>query len=135
MIFIVNSMDRVLFSRKSDNWATPRSFLIERGFVGWYDPCPLGFNGDVADDGLKHSWFGKVFVNPPYSEIRLWIEKAIEQSEHCERIVLLVPARTDTRWFHDLVYCRYTIVFLRGRLKFGDGKNSAPFPSMLVFIK
>jgi site-specific DNA-methyltransferase (adenine-specific) len=80
------------------------------------------------------SWAGKrVFCNPPYGpEIRKWIERGFE----AELAVYLVPARTDTRWFHDLVIPRAAeIRFIKGRLKFGDAENAAPFPSMLVIFR
>lgn len=77
------------------------------------------------------SWDGeRVFCNPPYGrEIKEWVKKA---SESDAVTVMLLPARTDTAWFHDYIYNKHKIDFFRGRLKFGDSKNSAPFPSMLV---
>ena len=77
-----------------------------------------------------------VFCNPPYGrELAKWVKKAYEESRKPNtKVVMLIPARTDTRWFHD--YCvKGRIEFLKGRLKFGDGKNSAPFPSMIVVFE
>ena len=75
----------------------------------------------------------KVFCNPPYGrEIGMWVEKGYKESQKQNTVVvMLLPARTDTKWFHD--YClKGEIEFVKGRLKFGDSKNSAPFPSMIV---
>lgn len=76
----------------------------------------------------------RVFCNPPYGrEIGKWVEKAFRTNEdHGNLVVMLLPARTDTKWFHDYIYHKAEIRFIRGRLKFGDSKNSAPFPSMVV---
>jgi len=76
---------------------------------------------------------GNVFCNPPYGrELGKWVEKAYNESRKGACVVMLIPARTDTRWFHDFILGRAEIRFLRGRLKFGGSKNSAPFPSMVV---
>lgn len=79
----------------------------------------------------------RVFCNPPYgSEIGKWVEKSYR--EGCKDntlVVMLIPARTDTRYFHDYILHRSEIRFVSGRLKFGDGKNSAPFPSMVVIFR
>lgn len=79
----------------------------------------------------------RVFCNPPYGrEIGKWVEKAYQENqEHGSLVVMLLPARTDTRWFHDFIYRKAEIRFVRGRLKFGDSKNSAPFPSMVVIFR
>lgn len=77
-----------------------------------------------------------VWCNPPYGrEIGKWVEKAYKESLEGATVVLLLPARTDTKWFHDYIYGKAEIRFVRGRLKFGDGKNSAPFPSMVVVFR
>jgi hypothetical protein len=82
--------------------------------------------------GLKQQWSGKVFVNPPYGrEIGQWVRKAWEESLHGTLVVCLVPARVDTRWWHDYAKKGH-VYFLRGRLKFGGASNSAPFPSAIV---
>lgn len=76
---------------------------------------------------------GRVFCNPPYGkELPKWVKKSYEESQKGNLIVMLLPARTDTRWFHDYIYHKAKIRFIRGRLKFNDGKTPAPFPSMLV---
>ena len=78
----------------------------------------------------------RVFCNPPYSQIAKWVEKAFRETrEDNTLVVLLIPSRTDTRYFHDFIYQRAEIRFVKGRLKFGDGKGSAPFPSMVVIFR
>lgn len=125
----------LMFSKRSDDWATPPAFYaqLDQEFAFTFDPCPL--HSEV--DALSLSWNGSVFINPPYSNIRAFLEKGLAELEigHCHTLVYLVPARTDTRWFHDLVYGRAELRFIKGRLRFGDGKNSAPFPSMLAIFK
>lgn len=79
----------------------------------------------------------RVFCNPPYGkEIGKWVQKSLEESRKPNTlVVMLIPARTDTRYFHDFIYGRAEIRFIRGRLKFGNSKTSAPFPSMVVIFK
>lgn len=127
-------LSEALFSQKSDHWSTPAATYdalnAEFGFT--FDPCPLM----AAEDGRKVAWSGRVFCNPPYSRIDEFLRKGLFHlaKQDCELLVYLIPARTDTAWFHD--YCqRGEIRFIRGRLKFGDSKNSAPFPSMVVVFR
>lgn len=125
-------MNRVVFKSASDRWATPTEVYaaLDREFRFDLDPCPL--DGHV--DGLATlymQWSGRrVFCNPPYGlGLSRWLARAPEAT--CA--VFLVPARTDTRWFHELVLPRANeIRFLRGRLKFGGARYNAPFPSMVV---
>lgn len=77
-----------------------------------------------------------MFVNPPYSEINKWVAKAFyETKQENTLVVMLIPSRTDTKYFHDYIYNRAEIRFIKGRLKFNDGKGTAPFPSMLVIFR
>ena len=77
-----------------------------------------------------------MFCNPPYSKIVDWVEKAYRETRQDNTVVvLLIPARTDTRYFHDFIYQRSEIRFVKGRLKFGDSQNGAPFPSMVVIFR
>jgi site-specific DNA-methyltransferase (adenine-specific) len=137
-------MDKAL----SVDWATPQDlynklnerygFTLDVAASSTNHKCPDWFGLDHPDetrrDGLKADWYGTVWCNPPYGRvIRDWVKKAyIYQGQS----VLLVPSRTDTAWFHDYCYPgnRTTIQFIRGRLKFGDGTQPAPFPSMLVIF-
>jgi hypothetical protein len=128
-------LNPVVFSSKSDHWATPPDFYakLDAEFAFTFDPCPL--MSDV--DGVKARWTGRVFCNPPYSAIDRFLAKGLWHlsQNDCELVVYLIPARTDTAWFHDYCYGKAEIRFVRGRLKFGDGKGSAPFPSMLVIFR
>lgn len=122
----------VMFSSASVHWATPvETFAsLDAEFRFDFDPCPLG----SKIDGLASSWVGRrVYCNPPYGRhVGDWFLKGLE----ADVSVFLVPARTDTKWFHDIVMPNAAeIRFLRGRLKFGDAKNGAPFPSMVVIFK
>ena len=134
---------------KSIEWETPRSLFDElhREFDFTLDPCASVQNAKlpkyytVAQDGLKQSWKDeRVFMNPPYGlVIRDWAEKAfVETSSYfdpAELVVALIPARTDTRWFHGFVYGKAEIRFLKGRLKFEIlriPQDPAPFPCMVV---
>lgn len=86
------------------------------------------------DDGLAQEWEGNCWMNPPYGrEIIHWMRKAYESSLRGATVVCLVPARTDTKWWHEYAM-KGEIEFIRGRLKFGDAKNSAPFPSAVVIF-
>ena len=137
---------KVMFSSKSNDWSTPIDFFdkLNDEFHFTLDPCADDNNHRVSkyytieDDGLLQNWEGEIcFVNPPYGkEIKDWVRKAyIEGSKPNTTVVLLVPARTDTKWFHQYVYNKAEIRFIKGRLKFGESKNSAPFPSMLAIYR
>ena len=116
----------VFLSKKTDDWKTP-SFIYEQVIQkGYYDPCP--FQSQI--DGLAMDWQEKNFVNPPYSQLKKWIEKSIEQHKKGKQIVLLIPARTDTKAFKLLFDYGSDIYLITGRLHYNDA-NTAPFPSML----
>ena len=125
----------LMFSHKTDNWSTPKDFynVLNETFKFTFDPCPLR----GKENGLELDWIGNIFINPPYSNIRKFIEKGLEEHKkgNAKLLVYLVPARTDTKWFHELVLNKFNIQFIKGRLKFGDSKNSAPFPSMLLILR
>lgn len=132
----------VHFSSKTDQWSTPQSFFdeIQKEFNLNLDVCATHNNTKLPyywteqSDGLKQNWNGfRCWMNPPYGrEIGKWVEKASKQGEI---VVCLLPSRTDTKWFHDYIYKKAEIRFIKGRLKFGDSKNSAPFPSMIVIFQ
>jgi site-specific DNA-methyltransferase (adenine-specific) len=129
------------FSSATVEWETPRALFDElSGIYGGFtlDPCATRDNAKCTryftreEDGLRQPWDGKVFVNPPYGRgIGLWVRKAYEESLKGALVVCLLPARTDTRWWQDYAKCGH-VWFLRGRLKFGNAKNAAPFPSAIV---
>lgn len=135
-----------MFSSTTDLWATPQKFFdeLDREFHFGLDPCATVENAKCEkfftkdDDGLTKNWGGQnVFCNPPYGrDIGKWVKKAYEESRKDNTlVVMLLPARTDTKWFHEWIYGKAEIRFIKGRLKFGDAKNSAPFPSMIVIYK
>lgn len=124
-------MNPVLFSSASQHWATPAEVMraLDDEFSFTLDPCPLNGKRDGLDPAL--SWGGhRVYCNPPYGPaIADWLNRAPE----AELAVYLLPARTDTRWFHDLVLpSAREIRFCRGRLRFNGATENAPFPSMIV---
>lgn len=125
--------NRVMFSSTTDDWSTPedvyRTLDAEFGFD--FDPCPLHSNFD----GLSMEWGRANFVNPPYSKIKDWSRKAYEEWKKGKTVVMLVPSRTDTSYWHDYLMKAAEIRFIRGRLKFGNSKNSAPFPSAIVVFR
>jgi len=133
----------VHYSSKSNEWATPQNLFDELNdeFKFTLDPCATDENAKcskyftIEDDGLSKDWSKDVvFMNPPYGrEIKKWIKKAYEESLNGATVVCLIPARTDTTYWHDFIFNKANdIRFLRGRLKFGNSKNSAPFPSAIV---
>lgn len=133
------------FSSKTNEWATPNELYskLNKEFNFTLDPCSTHENAKcdrhytINEDGLAQSWANEtVFMNPPYGrEIGLWIEKAYNESQRGATVVCLIPARTDTKYWHDYIFGKAEIRFLKGRLKFGDSKNSAPFPSAVVIYR
>lgn len=134
-----------LMSSNTSEWGTPKLFFekLNKEFDFTLDPCATKDNHKCSkyfikeQDGLKQNWRGqRVYCNPPYGkEISKWVEKAYLENQKGVFVVMLLPARTDTRWFHDYIYKKHEIRFIKGRLKFNDGNQSAPFPSMLVIMK
>ncbi len=125
-----------LFSSQSVHWATPKAVydLLDKEFGFDFDPCPLGETENDGTATLFTQWRGKrVFCNPPYNRAMVGF---LMRATEADLAVFLIPARTDTKWFHDIVLPNaHEIRFIKGRLKFGDAKNSAPFPSMIVIFQ
>lgn len=123
----------VLFSSQSDRWNTPHSLYqaLNAEFNFDYDPCPP----KPDFDGLVIEWKTTNFVNPPYSQISKWIEKGYTEHLKGKTVVFLIPSRTDTKWWHEYCMKAKEIRFIKGRLKFGGSKNSAPFPSCIVIFE
>jgi phage N-6-adenine-methyltransferase len=130
----------VHFSSETDLWATPQAFFDKYNSIYKFDidVCAVSSNAKCdkyfspEEDGLKQNWNGVCWMNPPYGRtIKSWVKKAYESSLNGAIVVCLLPSRTDTAWWHD--YCiKGQIEFIRGRLKFGNATNSAPFPSAVV---
>lgn len=136
-------MNNVHFSSATDEWATPQDVYksLDKEFHFTFDPCPLRGGCDyykkqdgfiAIQNGLLIPWGKSNFVNPPYSAIKHWCRKAYEEWQLGKTIVMLIPSRTDTRYWHDYIMKSNEIRFIKGRLKFGNAKNSAPFPSAIV---
>ena len=135
----------VHFSSRSDEWATPLSLFesLDREFGPFtLDPCATVANAKCsrfftkATDGLAQDWGREVvFMNPPYGRhISLWMRKALAAAQGGATVVCLVPARTDTHWWHSYAMAG-EVRFIRGRIKFGEAIHSAPFPSAIVIFR
>lgn len=134
---------KVHFMSQTNEWSTPQDFFdsINSEFNFDLDVCADATNAKCVEyftkeeNGLVQNWDNRhVWCNPPYGrEISEWVKKASEARGGV--VVMLIPARTDTRYFHQYIYHKAEIRFLKGRLKFGGSKNSAPFPSMLVIFR
>ncbi len=131
------------FSSATDLWPTPQSFFdkLNAEFNFFTDVCASDDNAKCINyytketDGLAQKWAGSCWMNPPYGKtIGEWVKKAYESSLTGATVVCLVPARTDTKWFHDYAI-KGEIRFIKGRLKFGKGDSNAPFPSLLVIFR
>lgn len=140
----------VHFTNKSDRWSTPDGFYTklndEFGFT--LDACASHDNAkckkyfDEKANGLEQDWQkATVFMNPPYSNAAAWMAKAREEARKGATVVCLVPARVDTKWWHDSVMgqddkgCAQEVRLVRGRLKFSGAKDGAPFPSAVVVYR
>jgi phage N-6-adenine-methyltransferase len=149
----------LMFSKASDEWSTPQDFwnLLDAEFYFALDAAASAENAKVGgffsidDDALVKDWFAEchgyrtvaVWLNPPYSKCREFIGKAATEGRKGCTVVCLVPSRTDTRWFHEHVWNVATnsprpgveVRFVKGRLRFGGGKDSAPFPSVVIIFR
>ena len=137
---------KVLYSSKEEKWATPQDFFdkLNDEFHFTLDAAASPDNAKCTNyfteeqDGLAQSWEGHtVWCNPPYCrKTELWVKKAYEEHQRTGcTVVMLLPSRTDVRWFHDYILGKAEIRFIKGRLKFGGNKNSAPFPSIVVIYR
>ena len=141
-------MNSALMSSVKMDWNTPAN-VIKWIKSGWpdgvdLDPCSNATSivgakktYTIEDDGLSQSWDvpyeGLIYVNPPYgNDLPKWIDKALQETRWDRTMVLLVPARTDTLWWHKLVKHAHSVIFIKGRLRFLGASSSAPFPSALV---
>lgn len=124
---------KVHFSSARQNWKTPKAFYqaLDAEFAFDFDPCPA----NPKFNGLNIEWGGANYVNPPYKDCAKWLEKGFAEWKQGKVCVFLIPSRTDTRYWHDFCMNATEIRFIKGRLKFDDHKNNAPFPSALVIFK
>lgn len=136
----------LMFSSKKMDWTTPIELFreLDKEFHFTLDPCSTHENAlckkhyTIKENGLLQDWSGEsVYCNPPYGrEIKNWVKKCYEESLKPKTIVvLLIFSRTDTKYFHNYIYGKAELRFIKGRLKFGNCKNSAPFPSMVVIFR
>lgn len=137
--------EKVLYSSNSDEYLTPEDlfcqlddefhFTLDAAATKENRKCERYYS--LEDSGLDHSWGGEVvFCNPPYSKIGKWVEKAFYEGQKDNTVVvLLIPSRTDTRWFHNYIHHRSEIRFVKGRLRFNSMGGNAPFPSMIVIFR
>jgi len=134
-----------MFSSKNDKWTTPQQFFdkLDKTIGFTLDPCATEASAKCdtfyteEEDGLTKDWAGyRAFVNPPYGrKIGSWVKKSYEESLKGDTVVaLLIPARTDTKYWHEYCMRAACIYFVKGRLKFGDSKNAAPFPSAVIIF-
>ncbi len=137
----------LFFSCKTDQWETPQDFFdqLDNEFHFTLDPCADESNHKCEryftkeQDGLKQDWSGEiVFCNPPYGrKVGEWVQKCFQEvyAGDCKCAVLLLFSNTDTKWFHDWIYHKAEVRFVKGRLKFGGGKVNSPKPSMVVVFR
>lgn len=133
----------LLTSNKQD-WSTPQGFFdeLDKEFDFTLDPCATQENAKCKkfyteeDNGLIQDWSGeRVFCNPPYGpQLKLWVKKCFEEGQKT-LVVLLIPSRTETAYFHDYIQGKAEIRFIRGRLRFSGSKINAPFPSLLAIYR
>ena len=136
---------KLFFSSKTHHWSTPNELFntLNKEFQFTLDPCATKENAKCKkyytkkENGLIQDWSNEiVFMNPPYGrEIGKWVEKAYRESLEGAVVVCLIPARTDTKYWHNFIFPYAEIRFIKGRLKFGGSKNAAPFPSAIVIYK
>jgi site-specific DNA-methyltransferase (adenine-specific) len=138
------AIGKALYSSQTEEWETPQAVFdaLDAEFHFTLDAAANHTNSkcrcwlDSNDDALTKPWPGVVWLNPPYGkDMRKWMAKAKAEADAGATVVCLVPARTDTRWFHESVYGRAELRFVKGRLKFGDGNGSAPFPSLIAVFR
>lgn len=145
--YVVREKSRLttgLFTSRTEEWETPRYVFspLHAEFNFQVDVCATSENAkckvffDKSVDGLRREWSPfRCWMNPPYGKnISKWMKKAFQESQRGALVVCLIPARTDTKWWHEWVMRSAEIRFISGRISFGDGKQSAPFPSCIVIF-
>jgi phage N-6-adenine-methyltransferase len=129
----------------SQDWETPQALFdkLDREFHFDLDPCATDQNHKCSNwftekqNGLIQYWSGNVFVNPPFKEVAKWVEKAYNEvrARRARIVVLLIAARTDTRWFHKYLLPYANLRFIKGRLTYSKSKNPCPFPVMIAVLE
>ena len=145
---MASKLTKAMFSRESDEWETPQDLYdsLNLEFKFSLDAAATQENRKCLhyipreSDSLTAPWFDivgtrPIWLNPPYSKIGQFMEKAYREAEKGCTVVCLIPSRTDTRWWHDYVMKAQEIRLIKGRLKFGGSTNSAPFPSAIVIFR
>lgn len=147
--------NKLFFSSELQTGRTPDDLynILDNEFHFDFDPCPtyhesiictnaitgatsIGTKSNLFWNGLTINWKKSNYCNPPYNNQKAWVEKAYNESLKNKTCVMLLPARTDTKLFHDFIFKKaYEIRFIKGRLRFKQYTNSAPFPSMIVIFK
>lgn len=126
---------------KTDKWMTPPSVYIplNEEFQFTFDPCPIEWNEKTHDDGLAIEWGERNFINPPYSNVSKWIKKAHDEWKKGKLVVMLINAITDSIAFHEYIYGKAELRFVKGRIKFLDQDRKAVGhnvrPSMIVIFR
>ena len=126
-------INKGLFTSGSVHWATPSELyqVLDAEFHFNDDPCPLH-----GSRGLEREWGTRTFCNPPYGRvIGEWLKKAYSEAQKGKIVVCLIPSRTDTKWWHEIIMHASEIRFMKGRLRFGNSKQGAPFPSAIVVFR
>ncbi len=142
----MSNLDALLSQPKTHEWPTPQPFFDTLNFEFGFTldaaankdnaKCAKFYSGEWGRDGLTNPWVGVVWCNPPYgTEIGKWVRKGYESAQQGAVVVMLIPSRTDTAYWHDYVMKASEIRFVRGRLRFGDAVASAPFPSAVVVFR
>ena len=128
--------NRILFKSERQDWGTPKGLYrkLNKEFDFDFDPCPDG-DPRLLPDGLDIEWGQSNFCNPPYNQIRNWVEKGYKEHKKGKTVVFLIPSRTCTKWWHDYIMKANEIRFIKGRLKFEGAKYNAPFPSCIVVFR
>ena len=132
--------NKIAFKSMKQDWKTPKEFYnkLNSEFNFNFDPCPFkNYTNGGKVNGLECEWKERNFVNPPYTagQQDKWIKKGFEEWKKGKLVVFLIPARTDTKRFHNYILPYAEIRFIKGRLRFSEHKNPAPFPSMICILR
>jgi site-specific DNA-methyltransferase (adenine-specific) len=124
------------YTSKRQNWKTPVDLYekLDKEFDFNFDPC-IADEAGFENNGLTIEWGTRSFVNPPYNQLKAWCKKTLVESNKGKLVVMLIPSRTDTTYWHDYVMRADEIRFIKGRLKFQGAIHNAPFPSAIVIFR